>query len=290
MRSRASSAIASSSAATAATGCPTKTTRSMASTAWARVGALRCSWGMSAAVMTARTPGSTRARLVSILTMRAWACGLRRSLACSRPRGLRSATYCTCPVTFSGPSGRGMESPTPFTSRVVFITVDMKSAPPAGRGADGLGDRGQHLRVAGASAEVSGDAVANLFLGRMRVLFQQRGGRHQDARNAEPALGHAVADERLLQGMQRAEPPEPFDRAHGVAARLHREKQTARDRLAVEVHRAGAAVAGAAAFLRSRQAHPLPQRVQQSVPRLDQHLGRLIVHRAVENVLRHVTI
>ena len=30
------------------------------------------------------------------------------------------------PVTFSGPSGRRMESPMPFTSRVVFITVDMR--------------------------------------------------------------------------------------------------------------------------------------------------------------------
>ena len=123
MRSSASSAMASSSAATAATGWPANTTRSMASTAWARVGALRFSSGMSAAVRTARTPGSARALLASMLTIRAWACGLRRSLACSRPFGLMSATYCTRPVTFSGPSGRGIESPTPRTSRVVFITL-----------------------------------------------------------------------------------------------------------------------------------------------------------------------
>jgi hypothetical protein len=58
IRSRASSAMDSSSAATAATGCPTKTTRSMASTACARVGAFFFSCGMSAAVSTARTPGS----------------------------------------------------------------------------------------------------------------------------------------------------------------------------------------------------------------------------------------
>ena len=71
IRSSASSAIASSSAATAATGWPEKTARSMASTACARVGALRLSSGMSAAVSTARTPGSARARLVSMRRMRA---------------------------------------------------------------------------------------------------------------------------------------------------------------------------------------------------------------------------
>ena len=125
MRSSASSAMAGSSAATAATGWPAKTTRSIASTACARVGAFLFSSGMSAAVRTARTPGSTRALLTSILRMRAWACGLRRSLACRSPRGLRSATYWTTPVTFSGASGRRMESPMPFTSRVVFITLDM---------------------------------------------------------------------------------------------------------------------------------------------------------------------
>jgi hypothetical protein len=125
MRSSASSAMARESAATAATGWPTKTTRSMASTAWARVGAWRLSCGTSAAVSTARTPGSARARLASSRTIRAWACGLRSSLACSRPRAGRSATYCTWPSTFSGPSGRGMARPMPLTSRVVFITVAM---------------------------------------------------------------------------------------------------------------------------------------------------------------------
>src|SRR5881628_3577152 len=108
--------------------------------------------------------------------MRACACGLRRSLACRRPRGLRSATYWTWPVTFSGPSGRGMESPTPLTSRVVFIVVAMDSRLPGGRGARNLGDRSQHFRVAGAAAEVARDPVADLFLGRAWILGEQRRG------------------------------------------------------------------------------------------------------------------
>src|SRR5881296_1298386 len=161
-------------------------------------GAFFFSTGMSAAVRTARTPGRARARLTSMRTILAWAWGLRKSFACSRPRGLRSATYWTWPVTLSGPSGRGIDSPMPFTSRVVFITVDIASAPPADGGAGSLGDRGQHLRVSRASAQIAGDPVADLFLGRMRLLGQERGGRHDDAGDAEATLGHAVADEGIL--------------------------------------------------------------------------------------------
>ena len=62
---------------------------------------------MSAAVSTARTPGSALALLVSMRMILAWACGLRRSFACSMPRGLMSATYWTWPVTFSGSVGSG---------------------------------------------------------------------------------------------------------------------------------------------------------------------------------------
>src|SRR2546426_9771963 len=102
-----------------------------------------------------------------------------------------------------------MDRPMPFTSRMVFITVAMKSAPPAGRGAGGLGDRGPHLRVPGAAAEIAGDTVADLFLGRVRVLRQERGGRHQHARDTKGALGEAGAGET---------PPEREERARGCPA------------------------------------------------------------------------
>src|SRR5688500_3919998 len=129
----------------------------MASTAWARVGAFFLRPGMLAATMTARTPGRALALLVSIFLMRAWAWGLRSSLACSIPLGFRSATYSVFPVTFSAPSARGIASPTPWTSRVVFITVAMGSGPPGRRGGGRLRDRSDHLRVAGAPAEIAGD-------------------------------------------------------------------------------------------------------------------------------------
>ena len=86
---------------------------------------------MSAATMTARTPGSAFALDVSMRLIHACALGLRSSLACSIPLGLRSATYSVLPVTFSAPSARGIDRPTPFTSRVVFITVAIGHALPA---------------------------------------------------------------------------------------------------------------------------------------------------------------
>src|SRR5262245_47745089 len=287
MRSRASSAMASSSAATAATGCPTNTTRSMASTAWARVGAFFLSCGMSAAVMTARTPGSALARLVSMRTMRACACGLRSSLAWRRPRGLMSATYCTRPVTFSGPSGRGIDSPTPLTSRVVFM-VDMSGAP--GGRLSGLADGGDHLRVTRATAEIARNAVANLLLARLRILGEEGGGGHEDAGDAEAALGHAVPDEGVLQRVEDPVVAQALDGGDSAPAGLHGEHEAARHRLAVEVHGARAAVPGAAAFLGPGQAEVLAKRVEQGLVGLHEHLNSLAVDRGAQDLFRHVAV
>jgi hypothetical protein len=48
-------------------------------------------FGMSAPVMTALTPGTASAAVVSIDTTRAWACGLRTSTPCSIPGSVKSA-------------------------------------------------------------------------------------------------------------------------------------------------------------------------------------------------------
>ena len=117
-------------------------------------------------------------------------------------------------------------------------------------GASRFVDRGQHLRVAGAPAEVAGDAVADLLLGRVRRLGEQRRGGHQDPGNAEAALGHAVPDEGVLQRVEDAVLGQPLDGEDGPIAGLERQDQAARDRLAVEMDRAGPAVAGPAPFLR----------------------------------------
>ena len=70
------------------------------------------SMGTSKIVATALTPGNFSAAEVSILFTLAWACGLRRSFACSILSSLMSAAYLAEPVTLSKPSIRGRDFPT----------------------------------------------------------------------------------------------------------------------------------------------------------------------------------
>ena len=74
---------------------------------------------------------------------------------------------------------------------------DDRSLPPS-RSADGVHDE----VAAGAAAEIAGDRLADLGVGRVRILVEQRFGGEQDAGRAESALKPVVVPERLLQGMQ----------------------------------------------------------------------------------------
>ena len=65
----------------------------------------------SAAVSTRWTPGSARARVASIETMRAWPCGLRRPAAYSIPSRWTSSTKQPSPRSSRGSSLRGMRAP-----------------------------------------------------------------------------------------------------------------------------------------------------------------------------------
>src|SRR5690242_10982941 len=194
-----------------------------------------------------------------------------------------SATYWTLPVTFSGPSGRGIESPTPFTSRVVFITVDISLSFHSGR----LGDRLDHFGVAGAPTQVAGDPVADVLVRWLRVFGEERGGGHHHPGNAEPALGDAAAHERVLQRREGAATREPLDRGHRAPARLHGEHETARHELAVQVDGTRAAVTGATAFLRAGEAEVFAERVEQRDVGLHERLDALAVDGEAQDLLGH---
>ena len=72
-----------------------------------------------------------------------------------------------------------------------------------------------------------------------------------------------------------------------AAARLHGQHQAARDGLAVQVDGAGAAVAGAAAFLGAGEAQVLAQGIEQRDVGLDEHLDGLAVDGAAQDLLGH---
>jgi hypothetical protein len=68
--------------------------------------------GKSLPVITAMTPRSASARLVSMLAMLAWALELRKILPCSIPGAIRSPAYLALPVTFTLPSVLSTDFPT----------------------------------------------------------------------------------------------------------------------------------------------------------------------------------
>ena len=125
-------------------------------------------FGKSAAVTTAFTPGSFSALEVSIYTIRACACGLRLTLAHSMPGSAISAPNCARPVTLSTPSGRIGRVPTTFRS--AWMQCNSCGALLSSDFGGGVHHRADDLVVAGATAEVAGQPVARLLLGRVRDL------------------------------------------------------------------------------------------------------------------------
>ena len=199
--------------------------------------------------------------MVSIETMRAWACGLRLTLPAQHAghdqvgaeRGAAGDL-----VDAVGPDRPGADDLQLGLLATSFMTAVLPSHL-RGRIQHGADD----LVVAGAAAEVAGQPVARLVFGRVRVGVEQRLGGDQQARRAEAALQGRVLEELLLQRMQ--SPPSAMPsmvsiRRPSASARQH---QAGADQAAVDDDAAGAAVARAAAFLGAGQAQLVAQRVEQ---------------------------
>src|SRR5579862_6379613 len=119
--------------------------------------------------------------------------------------------------------------PLPKTFAVPAAVCNRPSARPSGRlGRARLGGfehRVNDLVVAGAAAKIPRQRVANLGLARMRVMVEQRLGRHQEARRADAALQARVLEELLLQRMQLGALREALDRFDLVALGFDPEHQ-----------------------------------------------------------------
>ncbi len=110
--------------------------------------------------------------------------------------------------------------------------------------------RGDDLAIAGAAAENPAQCVAHLGLIGVRVLRQQRGGGHKQARRADAALRRAVFEKRRLQRGQLAI-GQPFDSCDPGSIDGRDRCQAGADRFTVDKHGAGPAVTGIAANLGS---------------------------------------
>src|SRR3990172_1116738 len=214
---------------------------------------------ISSAVKTATTPGRWRAAVTSMLSRRAWAWSLRKKAACSSPGISTSSTNWACPVSKRGSSFRSTRCPMSFlvTDLLLGSPRDGWKVSPS-RG--GLLMCGLHVLggqphgvddvlVAGAAAQVSGKAFADLFLARVGVPGQEGHHRGQDPRRAESALHAVRLPKGLLDWVQLVDGAQTFDRGDAVPVRLNGKEQTGADRLPVEEDGAGPAHAVLAAHM-----------------------------------------
>src|SRR6185295_5728616 len=134
----------------------------------------------------------------------------------------------------------------------------------------------QNSRVARAPAEVAGQRLARLFAARLGIALQERPAGDDDPERARAALPAAGRDE-ALEELARRPFGDPLDRLDAPALALEEGHQAGEDWLAFHHHRAGAALAFAASFLRAGQAEALAHHVEQALHRMAVHLDRLAV-------------
>src|SRR5438093_4305625 len=161
-----------------------------------------------------------------------------------------------------GSSRRLMLEPISFA---VAMALPLSRRHLLGSPLDGLDD----VVVAGAAAEVAFQPVADLGLRRPRRALEELGGRHDHARRAEPALQAVLFPEAFLDRMQLAVLGHALDGLHLRARALDGQERTGLLRLPVDVHGAGAALAGVAAHMGAGEPRQLPDVVDEEEAGLD---------------------
>src|ERR1700722_628579 len=137
-------------------------------------------------------------------------------------------------------------------------------------------DGAEDARIGAAAADIAIHVANDVVAARILVGRKQRRGLHDLAGLAVAALRHLQIEPGLLQRMV-AIGRQPFDGGDALA-RHHGDRRLARPhRLAVEMDRAGAAHAGAAAIFRAGELEMLPHHPEQRCLGTGIHTCRLII-------------
>src|SRR6266851_527012 len=217
-----------------------------------RIGLMR---GRSAAVKTRpRASGGTEIDLI-----RAWACGLRTKATSIVPGNLMSETNSPRPWRCRSSSRRSKEAPIQYPSLAIRRLL--------GDLLRGLGNRRDDVGIAGAAADIAGEAVADLALRACSPAQDQVARGDQHRRCAEPALQRVTLMETPAQCRHDRIAGKAFDGLHGAVVAGDREHQARARRLAVDEDRAGAAHAVLAAEMGPGQIASLAQKIGQRQPR-----------------------
>src|SRR5271157_2207017 len=174
------------------------------------------------------------------------------------------------PVTFATASRR--RSPLPiWASSAGFVFSRMFQLSLAGEFR--LPRRVEHgfddLLVPGAAAEIAFDAFLDLIHRGLGNAPEKLTDRQDHTSRAVAALDRVMPIESLLDRGELSFLRLAFDRFHRGTVGLHRQHHAGVDGLAVEENRAGAAFAGAAAFLGARQSYVFAEKSEQGPVLLD---------------------
>src|ERR1700737_4894340 len=195
--------------------------------------------GRSAAAKT--RPAASGGTVTDLI--RACACGLRRKATSIVPGNLMSETNSQRPCRCRSSSRRSSEAPTPQLSFGIA-----RSALQRGRR---IRDGGDDIGIAGAAADIAGEAVADLALRTGAAAADQVARGDQHRRRAETALQPVALMKAAAQSLHYWVAGEAFDRAHRTLGAGDGEHQARTRRRAVDKHRAGAAHAVLAAEMGS---------------------------------------
>src|SRR5438093_4499406 len=146
---------------------------------------------------------------------------------------------------------------------------------------------GDDLVVSGAPAEVAGQPVADLGLGRVGSILEQSLTGHEEARRADPALERRVFQEALLQRMERLTFGHALDGLDSSPANLAAQHEARAHQPTIQRDAAGAAVTGGAAFLAPGQVEGVAEHVEQRFLGLTEELDLVAVDRRLDMVFGH---
>src|SRR5580693_114015 len=225
---------------------------------------VRLPWPISATGM-----ASTMAPSAPMVTHAPSAAGVPPSASAAAGRTNSAPGMVKAKVSPAEPWRKPRRDNVPFGLRSILL-MTLRSL--LGGALDGAED----ARIGAATADVAVHVANDLVAARILVGRKQRRGLHDLAGLTVTALRHLQIEPGLLQRMV-AVGRQPFD-GGDVLARHHGHRRLARaHRLAVEMHRAGAAHAGAAAIFRAGELEVLAHNPEQRRFRAGIHTCRLVI-------------
>jgi hypothetical protein len=133
----------------------------------------------------------------------------------------------------------------------------------------GFLDGFEDAHIAGAAAEVSGEAFLDLGKGGVGVFVEEVVGGEDHARGADAALGAASFEEALLNWVEVAFGGDSLDGAERCAVGLQGGDEAGVDEVSVEEDGAGSAFAFSAAFFGAGEAEVFAEDVEETLHRRD---------------------